>query len=325
MRGRLRRQSAASTARELCGGLVQDGNLNALERLIPRDAPAWHDAARRAAAEACATYQLHRSWTSPLSDCVLGIIAVESRYGRSRRFHAKRLLQGATRRSPLLSRLAPAAQGIAQIDKGRVAYLRRDAGLGAGIDARDRYGAIRLTALGLAKAAAIHYSFRRLEPVDEELAILIITHNAGWMVPRVARLQDVLVSLGFLSSQTPRSGAVGPSTLAALDRAAHLFGCATIRDVWPASRLSRPPAWGLTDPDLAWIVYQSDLFHHLQHAAIGIGESLCEPMFPLYRFRRWYTGWISSEGYARAALAHAHVWRMRSITRRGGPPSSKAR
>ncbi len=292
---------------------------------MPRDASAWHDAARYAAVEACATYQLHGSLVSPLSDCVLGIIGVESRYGRSRRFHAKHLLQGATHRFTLLSRLAPTAQGIAQIDKGRVAYLKRDAGLGADINASDPNGAIRLTALGLAKAAAIHYACRRLEPVDEELAVLIITHNAGWMVPRVARLQEVLASLGFLNSQIPRSGAVGPSTLAALDSAARRFGCATIQDVWPASRLRRSPAWGLTDPDLAGIVYQSDLFHSLQYAAIGIGDNLCEPKFPLYRFRRWYTGWISSEGYARAALAHAHVWRMRSITRRGGSLSLKTR
>lgn len=155
--------------------------------------------------------------------------------------------------------------------------------------------------------------------------MLIITHNAGWLVPRVARLQEVLVLLDFLPSRTPKNGSAGPSTVAALDRAARRFGCPTIQDVLRTNRLGRTPAWGLTNPDLAGIVYGSDLFRSLQEEAARIGENLFEPKFPLYRFRRWYTGWISSEGYARAALVHAHVWRMRSITSGGGPSNLKAR
>lgn len=85
---------------------------------MPRDAPAWHYAARRAATEACAIYQLDQDWASPLSDCVLGVIAVESKDGRSWRLHAKRLLQRTASHSTLLSRLPPEAQGIAQIDEG---------------------------------------------------------------------------------------------------------------------------------------------------------------------------------------------------------------
>lgn len=309
----------------IAAGTQTRANLNDPVQRLPWDASAWHNAARQAAAEACATYAVDRSWASPLSNCVLGIIAVESKYGRSRRFHAKRLLQSATRRSTLLSGLAPAALGVAQIDGGRVAYLRRDAGLDTGVDGASRDGAIRLTALGLAKAAAIHYPGRRRVPSDEELAILVITHNAGWMVPRVARLQEVLISLGFLPFLTPRNGAVGPSTISALDSAARRLGCATIKEVLSSNGLHRSPAWGLTDPDLVQQIYRSELLRSLQDAAAGIGENLCAPKFPLYRFRRWYTGWISSQGYARAALAHAHAWRMKSITSLGGPLNSKAK
>ena len=156
-------------------------------------------------------------------------------------------------------------------------------------------------------------------------ANIVITHNAGWMTPKVARLQEVLAKLGLLAVDTQRNGFVGPRTRAALDLAASRFGCPTLRETMRDHGISAPPEWGLTHPDLFPLFRQSALFESLQHAASAVGESLDEPKFPEYRIRRWYTGWISSGDYARAVLAHAEGWRKKSTTSLGGSPSSNAR
>lgn len=292
---------------------------------MPSDDEPWHVVANQGAAAACKVYGVSDAWASRLRDCVLGIIAVESRYGRSPRYHAKRLLRHAVSRSPRLSMLAPRAQGLAQIDAGRVQYLTADACPIDGLDACTRSGALTITALGLAKAASLHFPRSSCPPDDDQLAILAITHNAGWMIPRVARLQMVLDKLDPFGSCLPYSGVAGPATLAALDRFAGRLSCPTLGAVLEASGVDVPPALGLTHPDLFPIFNGSDLFQGLIGAASVVGENLDEPLFPRYRFRRWYTGWISSEGYARAVLDHANDWRNRSITSRGGSSNSKGR
>ena len=285
----------------------------------------WKTAALLATEAACRNYGVTDTWAPRLADCALGVIAVESKFGRSRRYRAKRLLRQVPFDPLGLSRVAPGAQGIAQIDEWRVGNLSREAGLDHDLDAWSWDGALNLVALGLAKAASLLYGNRGEPPNDEQVAITAITHNAGWMVPRVARLQVVLAKLGLLESGLAGNGAAGPATLQALDDASRRFECLAIGDVLLSASLQSPPERGLTDPELYPLVGRSELFRSLRHAASAVGEDLDEPLFPAYRFRRWYTGWISSKGYACAVLAQSEVWRRMSITSLGGSLSSNGR
>lgn len=284
----------------------------------------WQSSALEAAALATAEYELHDHWKVHIACSVLGIISVESKLGTSRRYLLKRALhraRGITNRSPLRD-LMPRAQGPAQIDRGRASYLRADARLQDTPDAWSTDGALLLTALGLAKAVTIHFPTLVDEPNESHLANLVITHNAGWMAPRIARLQLALTKLGLLDHRTSPNGVAGPSTLAALDSVADRWNLPTLSD-WLRDRdIREMPSWCLNHPDLGRVLCEADLFVRLRTAATIAGHDLDEPLFPLYRFRRWYTGWISSNGYARTVLLHSADWRSRSITSRGGSLSS---
>ena len=265
----------------------------------------WRELSHDAAVRACRTYDVDQAWIPIVASCTLGIIAVESRFGRSPRYQAKRALRTLLSRSHCLKRLTPRAQGIAQIDQDRAEYLVQDSALDHDLRLCSRDGAIEATALGLAKAISLHYPAPSPRPSQTQARIILITHNAGWMVPRVARLQESLVKLDLLPPHSPRTGFAGPMTLSALGLAASRFGCPTLCEVLRGNGLTLPVAWGLMHPDLAPIVRQSDLFRSLDFAARQVGEDLDEPRFPCYRFRRLHTGWISSAGYARTVLAHA--------------------
>ena len=291
----------------------------------PRAGSRWYELSSDAAVRACRTYGVNQIWVPTIVECTLGIVAVESRFGRSPRYRAKEALRCLLAPSKFLLHFAPQAQGIAQIDQGRAEYLAHDAALDHDLHVGSRDGAIAATALGLAKAALLHYPRRAQRPSRSCCANVVITHNAGWMTPKVARLQEVLAKLGLLAVDTQRNGFVGPRTRAALDLAASRFGCPTLRETLRDHGISAPPEWGLTHPSLFPLFRQSALFESLQHAAAAVGESLDEPKFPEYRIRRWYTGWISSRDYARAVLAHAEGWRKKSTTSLGGSPSSNAR
>lgn len=310
---------------ESFGGTHKSTFVNEVSSHMMSDDEAWCIDAHRAAGEACELYEVSAVWVPWLADCVLGIIAVESRYGRSPRYIAKRILGRIISRSGHFSALAPRAKGIAQIDAGRAEYLNADGCLGVELDPCSRDDALTLTAMGLAKAASLHFPRSSCSPHDDQLAIVSITHNAGWMVPRVARLQATLAKLDPLASRLANNGVAGPATLAALDRVADRMACPTLSAVMRASGAGVPPVWGLTHPDLFPIFSCSDLFGVLSAAAIAVGENLDEPLFPRYRFRRWYTGWISSEGYAGEVLAHSKDWRSRSTTSRVGSSSVKVR
>ncbi len=287
--------------------------------------PHWHELSSDAAVHACRTYGVSQVWAPTIAACTLGIIEVESRFGTSERYRAKVAVRRVLSHPTFLLRLGPRAQGIAQIDQDRVTYLADDAALNHELDVWSPDGAVEATALGLAKAVSLHYPAQEHRPSRAQRANVVITHNAGWMTPRVARLQEVLVKLGFLQAETQRNGFAGPRTLAALDLAASHLGRPTLAQTMHANEFHARPAWGLTHPDLAPMVRRSTLFESLQHAASSVGESLDEPRFPDYRVRRWYTGWISSPDYARAVLLQAEVWRKKSTTSLGGSSSSNAK
>lgn len=255
----------------------------------------------------------------------MGILTVESKFGRSPRYHLKCAVSRLLSYSELLERFAPRSQGVAQINEDRAKYLAHNAVLARDLDIWSIDGAIEATTLGLAKAISLHFATRRSSPSQAEASIVVITHNAGWMAPRVARLQESLVKLRFLRPETPRSGFVGPMTLSALNSAADFFGCLTLSEDLRAKGLWVHPARGLTHPDLFPIAKKSDLFGMLDVAAHQVGEDLEMPRFPEYRFRRWHTGWISSFGYARAVLAHSEDWRKKSTTSLGGSDNSNAK
>ena len=285
----------------------------------------WREMAAQAAVRVCPIYGVSHAWASTIADCSLGIIAVESKFGKSPRYRARKTVLNLLCRSRHLPCFASRAQGIAQIDQSRVKYLTENAELDNELDVWTDDGAVIATALGLAKAISLLYPDQTHCPSRLQAANILITHNAGWLAPRIARLQEVLVRLGWLAADIERSGFVGSRTLIALDSAARHLDCPSLSDTILAEGISAPPAWGLTHPDLLPFVYQSDLFESLQHSAQGIGENLNEPRFPDYRIRRWYTGWISSVGYARTVFTHADLWRKKSSTNLGGSSSSKAR
>ena len=282
----------------------------------------WYLTAMQAATRACNTYHIRPIWARPIADCSVGIIAVESKFGRSRRYLAKRTLEWLSLRSALVASFRPSARGIAQIDRYREQYLTNDAGLVAGLDVGSRCGAIQATALGLAKAASIHFPILASAPSAEELAIIAITHNAGWMAPRVARLQEVLAKLNLLPADTPRTGFVGPLTLVALDLAAARVGCVTLAEFIRAEGLATDVACGLTDPDLESMIRGSELFASLGVAAGDVGECLTEPKFPDYCTQLWHTGRIASRGYANAVLSYSDGRRNKSITNLGAASNS---
>lgn len=284
----------------------------------------WQSSALEAAALATADYELHDHWKVHIACSALGIISVESKLGTSRRYFLKRALhraRGITDRSPLRA-LMPRAQGPAQIDRGRASYLRADARLQDTPDAWSTDGALLLTALGLAKAVTIHFPTLAEEPNESQLANLVITHNAGWMAPRIARLQLVLTNLGLLDHRKSPNGVAGPSTLRALDSVAARWSLPTLSDWLGDRNIREAPSWCINHPDIGRVLCEADLFERLRTAARAVGHDLDEPLFPLYRFRRWYTGWISSSGYAGSVLLHSAEWRSRSITSRGGSLNS---
>ena len=289
------------------------------------DLSVWHKVSVDVAIRACHSYGVSQAWVQAVANCTLGIVAVESKFGRSPRYHLKCALRRLLSHSESLKRFAPRSQGVAQIDQDRAEYLAHDAALTSDLDVWSFDGAIEATTLGLAKAISLHYATRRHSPSQAEMSIVLITHNAGWMAPRVARLQESLVKLHFLRPETQRSGFVGPMTLSALDSAADLFDCLTLSEDLRAKGLVVPPARGLTHPDLFPVAMRSDLFRMLHLAALQVGEDLEVPRFPEYRFRRWHTGWISSFGYARAVLAHSEDWRKKSTTSLGGSYNSNAK
>ena len=265
----------------------------------------WREEAREAAILSCRAYGVSFVWVPILQDCVLGILAVESKFGRSPRYRAKSVLQHVLGNAQLTRRFAPRSLGIAQINQQRADYLAGDAGLDHELDVRSTRGAIEGTALGLAKAVSLYTAGRMPKPTRPEPAILVITHNAGWLAPRVARLQMALAKLDLLPQQAGLNGIVGPTTLSALDRVAVSFGCRSLADELHSNGSNVPPAWGLTHPDIFPLVRRGDLFRLLQNAAAGVGEDLDEPLFPNYEIRRWYTGRITAAGYARTVLAYA--------------------
>lgn len=286
----------------------------------------WDDLLADSSFRACCSYGLQSVWVSAIAGCTHGIVAVESKFGQSPRYLLKRALQRAVAYPNVVSRWAPRAQGIAQIDPDRAAYLALDAAAAPDFDVRSTEGAVAATALGLAKAISIHYPAQRHAPTHAHRRVIAITHNAGWMAPRVAAIQESLVKLEFLEAETQASGFVGATTLSALNRAAVYFGCASLPDVVHSCGLDVSPAWALTHPDIFSAVRRSDLFQSLYLAARRLGLNPDEPRFPEYRVRRWHTGWISSVGYAASVVAHAEEWeRKMSMTILGGSLSSKER
>ena len=288
------------------------------------DSTLWHTASVDAGMRACHSYGIGQAWVEAIANCTLGIVAVESKFGRSSRYHLKSALRRLLSYSESLKQFTPRSEGVGHINQDRAEYLAHDAALTRELDVWSLGGAIEATSLGLAKAVSLYYAKRRLSPSQAEMSIVAITHNAGWMAPRVSRLQESLVKLRFLRPETPRSGFVGPMTLSALDAAADFFGCLTLSEDLQAKGLVVHPARGLTHPDLFPVVMGSDLFQTLYVVALQVGEDLEVPRFPEYRFRRWHTGWISSYGYARAVLAHSEDWRKKSTTSLGGLPNSNA-
>ena len=288
-------------------------------------AATWVTEASAAAVMSCRAYGVDGAWTPAVRDCTLGIGWVESRFGTSPRYRAKGVLQRLHGHARLPRRFAPRALGPAQINRQRADYLAQDAALDHDLDVRSLRGAVEGTALGLAKAISLYYAGREEPPLPAEQAIIVITHNAGWMAPRVARLQRALARLGLLPAAVAPSGFVGAATRFALDRAAERFACRPLRDEIGASGLQVPPAWGLTHPGIAPLVRRCELFEALQVAASRAGEDLDEPLFPTYEIRRWYTGRITANGYARTVLAVAENSRKKSIANLGGSDSSRTR
>ena len=274
------------------------------DRPDPRRSFDWRGLSAGAATQACGMYRVGESWIPVIAESTLGIISSESRFGHGRRYRCKRMLQFVASSCTLFSRLVPDAQGVAQVKQERLDYLSRDLNLCRKIDLWSSEGAIETTALGLAKAVSLLFPNQQHRPSKSETAIVVVTHNAGWMTPRVARLQDVLAKLKLLEPRTRRSGFVGPLTLAALNCAASRFGCDGLAELLLAVGVSKPPAFCLTHPDLYPLFRRSDLFRLLYESARAIGEDLDAPLFPDYRFRRWHTGWISSVGYADSVLSH---------------------
>ena len=299
--------------------------MDSIDSVPDSDLSVWHAVSVDAAIRACRSYGVSQAWVQAVANCTMGILAVESKFGRSPRYHLKCALRGLLSHSKSLRRFAPRSQGIAQIDQDRADYLVRDAGLACELDVWSFDGAIEATTLGLAKAISLHYATMRCSPSQAEMSIVSITHNAGWMAPRVARLQESLVKLDFLKPETQRSGFVGPLTLSALDAAAEFFCCPTLSEDLQVKGLVVHPARGLTHPDIFPVAMGSDLFRTLHLAALQVGEDLDAPRFPEYRFRRWHTGWISSFGYATAVLAQSEEWRKKSTTSLGGLPNSNAK
>ena len=257
-----------------------------------------------AAISACKSYGVSEAWVQTVADSTLGIIAVESKFGQSARYRIKGLLHGLFSGSDKLKQFAPRGQGLAQVNQDRADYLVADAMLDHTLDIWQPEGAMQATALGLAKAISLHYPDRPRCPSRTEAAIVVITHNAGWMAPRVARLQNVLARFGMTSIQFQTNGFVGPMTVSALDRAAQALMCPTLAETMQRNGFTDPPAWGLTHPDLFPVVRESALFRSLSDVARRLGEDLDEPLLPGYRFRRWHTGWITSHGYTEAVLSY---------------------
>lgn len=266
-------------------------------------------AAKDSASIACEAYEVNLSWSGSIAKSTMGIIAVESKFGRSPRYLIKNAIQRILAGSDALARLAPQARGLAQMDHGRASYLINDTSPALTFDVRMPEGAVLATALGLAKAASIHFPSQLGLPTRDQLAVLVITHNSGWMSPSVARLQELLMKMGNLTEESGCSGFVGSNTLGALDRAALCFQCPNLAETIESAIAGVPPGFGLTDPDLYPAFRRSELAGFLSHAGRRIGVDLDEPKFPEYRFRRWYTGWIRSTEYAREVLFHAGLAR----------------
>jgi len=299
--------------------------MKSIDSVPDSESTLWHAASADASMRACQSYGLSQAWVEAVTNCTLGIIAVESKFGRSPRYHLKSALRRLLSSSESLKRFTPRSKGVAQINQDRTEYLERDAALTRALDVWSLAGAIEATSLGLAKAVSLYYATRALSPSQGEMSIVVITHNAGWMAPQVSRLQESLVRLRFLRPETQRSGFVGPMTLSALNAAANFFGCHTLSENLQAKGLLVHPTRGLTHPDLFPIVKGSDLFQTLYVAALQVGEDLDVPRFPDYRFQRWHTGWISSHGYARAVLAQSEDWRKKSTISLGGSPNSNTK
>ena len=271
-----------------------------------RPASTWREASASAARIACSIYSVSQAWVPAVAGCTFGIIAVESKFGRSPRYHLKCRLHRLLYRRPSLAHYAPNSQGPAQVDRGRAEYLSGDRTLNRDLDLWARDGATEATALGLAKAISLHYPRNRRRPSRSETAIIVITHNTGWMSPRVARLQEALVRLDLLAPQTPRNGFAGPQTLAALDLAASRFSCPKLSEAIQEDGRLVSPQRALTHPDLLPDVRRSTLFQSLHLSAQSAGQDLDEPLFPDYRIRHWHTGWISSIRYADAVLTYVN-------------------
>ena len=279
-------------------------NAPSLESVQPSST--WHEQSASAARTACGIYSVSQAWVPAIAGCTFGIIAVESKFGRSPRYHLKCLLQRLLPQRTSLAHYAPNAQGPAQVYRGRAEYLARDRTLKHDLDLWARAGAAEATALGLAKAISLHYPRNHRHPSRSETAIIVITHNTGWMSPRVARLQEALVRLDLLAPQTPRNGFAGPQTLAALDLAASRFSCPKLSEAIQEDGRLVSPQRALTHPDLLPDVRRSTLFQSLDLSAQSAGQDLDEPLFPDYRIRHWHTGWISSIRYADAVLTHVN-------------------
>lgn len=67
-----------------------------------------------------------------------------------------------------------------------------------------------------------------------------MTHNAGWMTSKVARLQDALLRL--LEPQTPRNGSAGPLTLKAYSRTTSKSGLRDLITLPFGTDVSNQPA-----------------------------------------------------------------------------------
>jgi len=264
----------------------------ALQRRGVAGAEHWVDEAVRAAEAAIECQGLPSTYAPDVAALALGLVEVESNFGRGPRFQLKQRL------APFVRFLN--SRGVGQVTIDRARYLAAEFGLAAPTlrDLNSREFSLRLVSLGVCKALGVYGgTLRTLDSTEVALACAV-THHAGFMTPQVAAIQSMLNAVNPLSQQLPLTGVAGPRTYRAME-------CFVRRAPRSAASWKRftDRRNALTDPECAqWFFSLPHGSMLLEDAESRSGRRYELYRIPSYSFRAVYSGRIDSMLYARSAI-----------------------
>lgn len=253
----------------------------------------WLAAAEDAAEAACRAFGLPGGYSVDIAALTLGIIETESSFGSGPRYVAKAVLG----RIPW-ARSKLNAHGPAQCTLDRARYLARLAKSPQPTAAslQSPTGATAITALGVGKACALYTNSPRGLDAASARSI-VLTHHAGFMSPQIAAIQ---IMLSTVSKRHIRpTGFADSATYASLNAFGSEFGCGYVS----------PPY--LSHPEIAGGFFATPLGVALSdQVSRRTGQPPTQVVEPDYVVREFYTGSITSRGYADRAT---RIWTLRSI------------